>query len=44
MFLNKVLMSIFRPKKGKITGGWRKMHNEKLQKYCLGDQIKKDVI
>jgi hypothetical protein len=30
IFENGVLRSIFRPKKGKMTGGWRKLHNEEL--------------
>jgi hypothetical protein len=27
---NRVLRSIFRPKKGEVTGEWRKLHNEEL--------------
>jgi hypothetical protein len=30
MFENKVLRRIFRTKKDKVTGGWRKLHNEEL--------------
>jgi hypothetical protein len=30
VFENKVLMRIFRPKRGEITGGRRKLHNEEL--------------
>jgi hypothetical protein len=31
VFENRVLRKIFGPKKGKVTGGWRKLHNEKLR-------------
>jgi hypothetical protein len=30
MFENRVLRSIFRPKRDEVTGGWRKLHNEEL--------------
>jgi hypothetical protein len=30
VFKNRVLRRIFRPKRGEWTGGWRKLHNEKL--------------
>jgi hypothetical protein len=30
VFENRVLR-IFRPKKGGVTGGWRKLHNEELR-------------
>jgi hypothetical protein len=30
VFENKVLRRIFEPKKDEVTGGWRKLHNEKL--------------
>jgi len=30
VFENRVLRRIFGPKRGKITGGWRKIHNEEL--------------
>jgi hypothetical protein len=30
MFENRVLRRIFRPKKDKVTRGWRKLHNEEL--------------
>jgi hypothetical protein len=29
---NRVLRRIFGPKRDEVTGGWRKLHNEKLQK------------
>ena len=30
VFENRVLRRIFGPKRGKITGEWRKLHNEEL--------------
>jgi hypothetical protein len=30
VFENRVLRRIFRPKRGEIIGGWRKLHNEEL--------------
>jgi hypothetical protein len=30
MFKNRVLRMIFRPKRGEVTGEWRKLHNEEL--------------
>jgi hypothetical protein len=30
MFENRVLRRIFGPKRDKVVGGWRKLHNEKL--------------
>jgi hypothetical protein len=30
VFENRVLMSIFGPKRYEIIGGWRKLHNEEL--------------
>jgi hypothetical protein len=45
MFENKVLRKKFRPKRGEVTGEWRRLHNKELYNltshlYCLGDQIK----
>jgi hypothetical protein len=34
VFENKVLRRIFGPKKGEVTGGWRKLHNEELRDLC----------
>jgi hypothetical protein len=31
VFENKVLRRIFGPKRGEVTGGWRKVHNEELR-------------
>jgi hypothetical protein len=30
VFENRVLRRIFGPKRDEVTGGWRKLHNEKL--------------
>jgi hypothetical protein len=32
MFENAVLRRIFRPNRDEVTGGWRKLHNEELNK------------
>jgi hypothetical protein len=35
VFENRVLRRIFGPKKDKVTGEWRKLHNEELHDlYC----------
>jgi hypothetical protein len=35
VFENRVLRRIFGPKRDKVTGGWRKLHNEELHNlYC----------
>jgi hypothetical protein len=31
LFKNNVLRRIFGPKRDKVTGGWRKLHNEELR-------------
>jgi hypothetical protein len=31
VFVNRVLRRIFGPKRDKVTGGWRKLHNEELR-------------
>jgi hypothetical protein len=30
-----VLRRIFGPKRDEVTGGWRKLHNEKLHSLCV---------
>jgi hypothetical protein len=30
VFENRELWKIFGPKRGEVTGGWRKLHNEEL--------------
>jgi hypothetical protein len=32
MFENRVLRRIFGPKRKKVVGGWRRLHNEELHK------------
>ena len=31
MFENRVLRGIYGPKRGEVTGEWRKLHNEELK-------------
>jgi hypothetical protein len=33
MFENRALRRIFGPKRDEVTGGWRKLHNEKLHNF-----------
>jgi hypothetical protein len=35
VFENRVLRRIFGPKRDTVTGGWRKLHNEKLHNLYL---------
>ena len=47
MFENMVLRKIFGPRKGEVTGEWRRLHNEELNdlystQYCAGDKIEKN--
>jgi hypothetical protein len=47
VFGNKVVRRIFGPKRDKVTGEWRKPHNDEfrsalLTQYCSGDQIEKN--
>jgi hypothetical protein len=38
---NRVLRRIFEPKRNEVTGGWRKLHNEKLHNlYSLPNVIR----
>jgi hypothetical protein len=41
VFDNRVLRRIFGHKRDKVTGGWRKLHNEEI-KYYSGNQIQKN--
>jgi hypothetical protein len=34
VFANRMLRRIFGPKSDKVTGGWRKLHNEELHNLC----------
>lgn len=33
VFENRPMSRIFGPKRGEVTGGWRKIHNEELQDF-----------
>jgi len=35
VFENMVLKKIFRPKRGEVTGEWRRLHNEELYHFLL---------
>jgi hypothetical protein len=39
MFENRVLRRIFGLKKGEMTGGWRKLHNENLHNFYSSPSI-----
>jgi hypothetical protein len=45
VFENMVLRRIFGPKRDKVTGEWKRLHNKELYglltKYHSGDQVKK---
>jgi hypothetical protein len=41
VFQNRVLRRIFGPKRNKVTGGWRRQHNEELRNlYSLPNTIR----
>jgi hypothetical protein len=44
VFENSVLRRIFGSKRGKVTRGWRKLHNSLVlfAKYNLSDRVKED--
>jgi len=49
VFDNIVLRRIFGPRRGEVTGEWRRLHNEVLNdlfvlltQYCAGDKIEKN--
>jgi hypothetical protein len=48
LFENRVLRRIFGPKRDKVTGEWRKLHNEELSNLysfpqdCAGGKIEKN--
>jgi hypothetical protein len=43
VFVNRVQRRIFGPKRDEVTGGWRKLCNEELQKSCCSPGIIKMV-
>ena len=41
MFQNRVLRRMFGPKRDKVTGEWRKLHNEELNDlYCSPNTVR----
>jgi hypothetical protein len=40
VFENRVLRRIFEPKRDEVTGGWRKLHNEKLHSLYSSPSIR----
>jgi hypothetical protein len=40
VFENRVLWRIFGPKRDEVTGGWRKLHNEKLHNLYSSPNIR----
>jgi hypothetical protein len=44
VFENRVLRRIFRPKRGEVTGGWRKLHNEELHNSYSSPNIIRTII
>jgi hypothetical protein len=43
VFENRVLRRIFGPKRDKVTGEWRKLHNEELRNLCSSPDIIRQV-
>jgi hypothetical protein len=39
VFQNRVLKKIFGPRRDKIAGGWRKLHNEELNKFYTSANV-----
>jgi hypothetical protein len=39
LFENRVLRSLFGPKREEVTGGWRKLHNEELNNLYSSENI-----
>jgi hypothetical protein len=39
VFENRVLITIFGPKRDEVTGEWRKMHNEELHNFYSSPNI-----
>ena len=43
VFVNRVLVRIFCPKRDELTGEWRKLHNEELNDhYCSPSIVNRD--
>jgi hypothetical protein len=43
VFENRVLRRIFGPKRGGVTGGWRKLHNEELHNLYSSPSIIRNI-
>jgi hypothetical protein len=43
VFKNRVLRRIFGPKRGEVTGDWRKLHNEEFNKFYSSPSIIKMI-
>ena len=43
MFENRVLRSVFGPKRNEVTGEWRKLHNEELRDLYTLPNIVREV-
>jgi hypothetical protein len=43
IFENAVLRRKFRPKREKLMGGWRRLHNEELRNLCALQNIIKEI-
>jgi hypothetical protein len=43
MFENRVLRRISGPKREKVRGGWRKLHNEEFHNMCSSPNIIKVI-
>jgi hypothetical protein len=39
VFENRVLRSLFGPKRDEVTGGWKKLHNEELRDLYFSPSI-----
>jgi hypothetical protein len=44
VFENRVLRRIFGPKRDEVTGGWRKLHNEKIPNLYSSPSVIKMII
>jgi hypothetical protein len=44
MFENRLLRRIFGSKRGEVTGGWRKLHNEELHNLYSSTKIIRQIM
>jgi hypothetical protein len=40
VYENRLLRRIFGPKRGEVTGGWRRLHNEELDNFYSSTNIR----